>query len=77
MRRESKPEIAVPRKASFGTDSGDDRLTGWIVRLSVVGVEIESLQPPAIGSVAMVWAELLDGRRCGRATRPGPVGDAH
>jgi len=59
-RRDSKPEIEVPKKASFAIDLGD-RATGWIVRLSVVGVEVESLQPPPIGGHIVVWAELVAG----------------
>jgi hypothetical protein len=61
-RRDSKPEIEVPRKASFAaTDESSERAAGWIVRLSIVGVEVESLQPPAIGSEVVVWTVLLDG----------------
>jgi hypothetical protein len=62
-RRESKPDIAVPRKATFARTAEDERATGWIVKLSVVGVEIESLQPPAEGSDVVVWAQLLDDER--------------
>ena len=60
QRRDSKPEIEVPRKASFGTDPRD-RSTGWIVRLSVAGAEVESLQPPVVGADVVVWAELVPG----------------
>ncbi len=61
MRRDSKPEIDVPRKARFAAPEGADAATGWIVGLSVVGAEIESLQPPAPGSAIVVWAELVPG----------------
>jgi hypothetical protein len=61
VRRDSKPEIAVPRKASFAVGPASDRVAGWVVRLSIVGVEIESLQPPAIGSEVVVWSELVEG----------------
>jgi len=61
VRRDSKPEIAVPRKASFALDPNGDRVAGWIVRLSIVGVEVESLQPPAVGTEVVLWAELIDG----------------
>ena len=60
MRRDSKPEIEVPKKASFAVP-GADRATGWIVRLSMVGVEVESLQAPPIGSEVTCWAELVPG----------------
>ncbi len=61
MRRDSKPEIQVPRKASFAVEASNDKATGWIVRLSVVGAELESLQPPEPGSAVVVWAELIAG----------------
>jgi hypothetical protein len=61
VRRESKPEIAIPRRASFALDPGGDSAAGWIVRLSIVGMEIESLQPPAVGSAVVVRAQLLEG----------------
>jgi hypothetical protein len=59
-RRDSKPEIDVPRKASFGTHP-ENRATGWVVRLSVAGVEVESLQPPPVGAEVIVWVELVIG----------------
>lgn len=61
MRRDSKPEIERPRKASFAVGADGDRVAGWIVGLSIVGVEMESMQPPPIGSEVVVWAQLLDG----------------
>jgi hypothetical protein len=61
LRRESKPEIAVPRKAWFARTPHDARAAGRIVRLSVAGVEVESLQPAPAGSDVVVWAELIDG----------------
>jgi hypothetical protein len=60
-RRDSKPEIEVPRKASFAADTSSERAAGWIVRLSIVGVEIESLQPPGTGAEVVVWASLVEG----------------
>jgi hypothetical protein len=69
-RRESKPEILVPRKAWFTLGPGE-RATGWIVRLSVVGIEIESLLPPAPGQDVTVWAQLVDGE--GELALPGRV----
>jgi hypothetical protein len=59
-RRDSKPEIEAPRKASFAYAIGAEPATGWIVRLSIVGAEIESLQPPAAGTDVVVWTELVD-----------------
>lgn len=71
MRRDSKPEIDVPRKASFVLSSNGDSMRGWIVRLSIVGVEIESLQSPSIGSDVIIRAELLEGE--GEVTLRGRV----
>lgn len=59
MRRDSKPEIEVPRQVSFV--GGDERATGSIVRLSVAGVEIESEQPPAEGREVVLRTELVEG----------------
>jgi hypothetical protein len=57
--RQSKPEIEVPRKASFAV-GGTDRSTAWIVRLSLVGAELESLLPPEAGSGIVLWTKLAD-----------------
>jgi Tfp pilus assembly protein PilZ len=70
MRRESKPEIEVPRRASFCLKDGDPA-TAWIVRLSMVGLELESLQPPHAGAEIVVRAELVDGE--GELSLPGRV----
>jgi hypothetical protein len=59
-RRESKPEIEIPRRASFVVDGGDPA-AAWIVRLSVVGAELESLQPPPAGAEIVVQAEVVEG----------------
>jgi hypothetical protein len=61
VRRDSKPEIDMPRKASFANAGSADPSTGWIVKLSVVGVEIESLQPPEASSEVVVRTELVPG----------------
>jgi hypothetical protein len=71
VRRDSKPEIDVPRKASFVVSADGDTVRGWIVGLSIVGVEIESLQPPSVGSDVVVRAELLEGE--GEVTLRGRV----
>src|SRR5260370_258438 len=59
VRRDSKPEIEVPRQVSFV--AGDDHASGSIVRLSIAGVEIESLQPPGEGCEIVLRAELVEG----------------
>jgi len=61
VRRDSKPDIDVPRKARFSATDGADAATGWIVGLSVAGAEIESLQPPAPGGEIVLWVELVPG----------------
>ena len=61
MRRDSKPEIEVPRKARFAAAEGADAATGWVVGLSMVGAEIESLLPPAPGREIVLWVELVPG----------------
>ena len=61
MPRDSKPEIAIPRKVVFATSDSEDAATGWIVRMSVAGAQIESLQAPPTGSEVLLCADLLDG----------------
>lgn len=61
MRRESKPEIKVPKQVSFGLGMGDGRGQGWIVRLSVAGVEVDSHDAPSEGSEVFLLTELVDG----------------
>jgi hypothetical protein len=62
-RPEREPEIGVPRRVSFsGPDAGIDRGEGLIVRLSVAGLEMSSLDPsPPAGAEVVVWGELVDG----------------
>jgi hypothetical protein len=61
LRRESKPEIEVPRPVSFSSRAGNEPSSGWIVRLSVAGVEIETLSPPPAGREVSLRAVLVDG----------------
>ena len=61
VRRESKPEIEVPRQVTFALGAGDEPATGSIVRLSVVGVEIVTLSAPAVGREVLLRAVLVDG----------------
>jgi hypothetical protein len=60
MQRESKTEVESPKKATFTLGDGH-RNAGWIVRLSVAGVEIEAPDPPPLGAEIVVWAELIAG----------------
>jgi hypothetical protein len=61
VRRDSKPEIEAPRPVSFALREGDEPSSGWIVRLSVVGAEIESFSPAPTGREVVLRAELVDG----------------
>jgi hypothetical protein len=61
VRRESKPEIEVPKQVSFALGVGDEPSIGSIVRLSVVGVEIVSFTPPPVGREVLLRAVLVDG----------------
>jgi hypothetical protein len=60
-RRESKPEIAVPKLVHVYDGSVRDPRVGWIVRLSIAGVDIESYDGPSIGADVALWAELIEG----------------
>jgi hypothetical protein len=60
-RRESKPEIAVPKLVYVYDGSVRDPRVGWIVRLSIAGVDIESYEGPQLGSDVALWTELVEG----------------
>jgi hypothetical protein len=69
MRRDSKPEIDIPKQVSF--DAGDEDASGSIVRLSVAGAEIEASHSPAEGREVVLRAELVQGE--GPVAMPGRV----
>jgi len=69
--RHSKPEILFPKKTSFAVSAEGSRHSGWIVRLSVVGAEIETLQPAPAGADVVLWTELS--REEGQITLHGRV----
>jgi hypothetical protein len=50
----------VPQFVSFAPRGTDDRSAGWIVRLSIVGADVESLAPPAVGSEIDLFAKLTE-----------------
>lgn len=58
--RDSKPAIEVPRKAMFTIGDGQRR-SGWIVRLSVVGLVLEAPEPPPLDAQVLIVTELWDG----------------
>jgi hypothetical protein len=60
-RRESKPEIAVPKLVYVYDGSVRDPRVGWIVRLSIAGVDIESYEGPSQGADVALWTELVEG----------------
>jgi hypothetical protein len=60
MRRASRPEIMVPQFVSFSPRGTDDRSAGWIVRLSIVGADVESLAPPPVGTEVDLIAKLKE-----------------
>jgi hypothetical protein len=55
----SKPEIPVPVSVSFEVEGAAGPATGWIARLSVAGVDIETLHVAPIGS-KIVFQTALD-----------------
>jgi hypothetical protein len=61
VRRESKPEIEVPRQVTFALGVGDEPAVGSIVRLSVAGVEVVAMSAPAIGREVLLRTVLVDG----------------
>ncbi len=61
MRRESKPEIEVPRQVTFALGVGDEAEVGSIVRLSVAGVEVVAMSAPAVGREVHLRTVLVDG----------------
>jgi hypothetical protein len=65
QRQPSKPSIPNPRRVTFSTAGGAPHV-GWIVRLSVVGVDIQTLEPPAAGETLEMLLELREGEpmRC-------------
>lgn len=60
MRRASRPEILVPQHVAFAPAGTGDRTAGWIVRLSIVGADIEAITPPPIGTELHLFARLQD-----------------
>jgi hypothetical protein len=78
MRRQSRPEILVPQRVTISTADGAGRVDGWIVRISIVGADIEAPAPPPAGSHVELCARLQDGevRVAGRVqwSVPGQFG---
>jgi hypothetical protein len=63
MRRQpSKPSIPVPRPITFSAAGGAPS-AGWIVRLSVVGVVVETPVAPVAGALVDMVVELRAGSR--------------
>jgi hypothetical protein len=45
----SKPDIPMPVQVSLEVEGETEPVTGWIARLSLVGVDIETVNPPPVG----------------------------
>jgi PilZ domain len=54
----SKLEIPIPVRVSFHVDGGKGPADGWIARLSLAGVDIDTLDAPAIGKRVVFHAAL-------------------
>ncbi|MGD0528820.1 MAG: hypothetical protein ABSE49_27025 [Polyangiaceae bacterium] len=77
-RRPSRPEILIPQRVTFSAPGSDRQTIGWIVRISIVGADIESLEPLPFGSEVDLVARFQDadvvlpGRvQCSSATQFG------
>jgi hypothetical protein len=58
QRYQSKPEIPTPVRVSLEVEGESEPVTGWISHLSLVGVDIETLQAPTVGSRVAFYAAL-------------------
>jgi hypothetical protein len=58
-RSPSKIDIQMPVRVSFQIDDDPELATGWIARLSLAGVDIETLHPSPVGS-RIVFHAVLD-----------------
>jgi hypothetical protein len=54
----SKLEIPIPVRVSFQVGGGKGPADGWIARLSLAGVDIDTLDAPAIGKRVVFHAAL-------------------
>jgi hypothetical protein len=59
-RQPSKPSIRVPRPVTFSVAGGAPS-AGWIVKLSVVGVVVETPVAPVAGALVDMVVELREG----------------
>ena len=57
-RYSSKPDVAVPVLVSLEVEGDPEPTTGWITRLSLAGVDIESLRAPPVGSRIAFYTTL-------------------
>src|SRR5260370_3636969 len=54
----SKPEIPMPVHVSLEIEGEPEAASGWIARLSLAGVDIETLHTPAVGRRVVFYAAL-------------------
>ena len=57
-RHSSKPDIPIPIRVSLEIEGAAEPMTGWISRLSLVGVDVETLHTPPVGARVMFYAAL-------------------
>jgi hypothetical protein len=60
-RRPSKPELCVPMHAAIECLASGEVVSSWIVRMSVAGVDLETLQPFGVGREVMVRVKFAPG----------------
>jgi hypothetical protein len=58
QRLSSKPEVAMPIEVSLEVEGEPEPVTGWISRLSLVGVDIDTFRAPPVGSRVSFFAAL-------------------
>jgi hypothetical protein len=58
QRYSSKPEIPTPVHVTLQVEGDPEGVSGWIARLSLVGVDIETLHTPSVGSRVEFYAAL-------------------
>ena len=58
QRLASKPEIPMPVQVSLEVEGELEPVTGWIARLSLVGVDVDTVGAPPVGSRVSFFAAL-------------------
>ena len=58
QRLASKPEIPMPVEVSLEVEGQQEPVTGWIANLSLVGVDIDTVGAPPVGSRVSFFTAL-------------------